>query len=110
MSPADACPACGACACRPDVVWFGEIPYRMEEILDHLAGADLFAAIGTSGQVWPAAGFAQEAASAGAHCVEINVEASAVASDFHERRQGRAAQAVPDWVAGLLGAGLDQSS
>ncbi|WP_104019610.1 NAD-dependent deacylase [Roseovarius nitratireducens] len=103
MSRADACPACGACACRPDVVWFGEMPYRMEEILDHLAGADLFAAIGTSGQVWPAAGFAQEAAGAGAHCVEINLEASAVASDFHEARQGRASRVVPEWVAGLIG-------
>jgi len=102
MSPADACPACGARACRPDVVWFGEMPYRMEEILDHLAGADLFAAIGTSGQVYPAAGFASEAAASGAHCVEINVEASAVASDFHEARQGRASRAVPEWVAGLL--------
>ncbi|MDZ7710787.1 MAG: NAD-dependent deacylase [Roseovarius sp.] len=109
MSPHDTCPACGACACRPDVVWFGEIPYRMEDIIDHLSGADIFAAIGTSGQVWPAAGFASEAAAAGAHCVEINVEASAVASDFHEVLRGRAAQAVPEWVAGLLGAGLDQS-
>ena len=109
MSPIDTCPACDARACRPDVVWFGEIPYRMEDILDHLSGADLFAAIGTSGQVWPAAGFALEAASAGAHCVEINVEASAVASNFHERREGRAAQVVPDWVADLLGAGLGQS-
>ncbi|MGR3521002.1 MAG: NAD-dependent protein deacylase, partial [Roseovarius sp.] len=62
-----------------------------------------FAAIGTSGQVWPAAGFAQEAASAGAHCVEINLEASAVAGDFHEARQGRASCVVPEWVAGLVG-------
>ena len=109
MSPADPCPACGACACRPDVVWFGEIPYRVEEILDHLASADLFAAIGTSGQVWPAAGFAQEAVCAGARCVEINPEASAVVSDFHEVVRGRAAQAVPEWVAGLLGAARGQS-
>jgi len=64
----------------------------------------VFAAIGTSGQVWPAAGFAQEAAASGAHCVEINLEASAVASDFHEARQGRASLMVPDWVDGLLGA------
>jgi len=109
MSPADACPACGARACRPDVVWFGEMPYRMEEILDHLAGAGVFAAIGTSGQVWPAAGFAQEAAAAGAQCVEINLEPSAVARDFHEARQGRASCVVPEWVAGLLGPASDQS-
>jgi len=110
MSPLDACPACGARACRPDVVWFGEMPCRMEEILDHLAGPDLFAAIGTSGQVYPAAGFASEAAAAGAHCVEINLEASAVASDFHEARQGRASHLVPEWVAGLLGDAGVQSS
>lgn len=105
MSGRDACPACDARACRPDVVWFGEIPYRMEEILGHLEEADLFAAIGTSGQVWPAAGFAQEARRAGAHCVEINLEPSAVAGDFHETRQGRASEAVPGWVAGLLARG-----
>ncbi len=102
MSPADACPTCAAHACRPDVVWFGEIPYRMDEILDHLQGADIFAAIGTSGQVYPAAGFAQEAAEAGAHCVEINLEPSAVARDFAETRPGRASEEVPVWVDGIL--------
>lgn len=102
MSERDTCPDCAARACRPDVVWFGEIPYRMEEILDHLAQASVFAAIGTSGQVWPAAGFAQEAAGAGAQCVEINLEPSAVSGDFHELRLGRAAERVPGWVAGLL--------
>ena len=55
MHKSDPCPACGAQATRPDVVWFGEMPYRLEEIFDHLAGADLFASIGTSGQVYPAA-------------------------------------------------------
>lgn len=102
MSEDDICPRCAARACRPDVVWFGEIPYRMEEILGHLSQATLFAAIGTSGQVWPAAGFAQEAARAGAQCVEINLEPSAVAGDFHERRQGRASEVVPGWIARLL--------
>lgn len=103
MSERDACPRCGARACRPDVVWFGEIPYRMEETLAHLSQATIFAAIGTSGQVWPAAGFAHEAARAGAHCIEINLEPSAVAGDFHERREGPASEVVPGWVAGLLG-------
>ncbi len=103
MSPADACPSCAENACRPDVVWFGEIPYRMDEIADHLAGADIFAAIGTSGQVYPAAGFAQEAAAHGAHCVEINLEPSAVARDFDEARQGRASERVPAWVDEVLG-------
>jgi len=102
MSPRDVCPDCGACTCRPDVVWFGEMPYRMDDILAHLAGAELFAAIGTSGQVYPAAGFAREAAQAGAHCVEINLEPSAVTGDFDEVRQGRASQAVPLWVAEIL--------
>ncbi|MGX0902562.1 NAD-dependent deacetylase [Roseovarius sp. MBR-79] len=105
MSTSDACPDCGAHACRPDVVWFGEIPYRMEEVLGHLSQASLFAAIGTSGQVWPAAGFAQEAARAGAQCIEINPEPSAVAGDFHQRRQGPASREVPGWVAGLLSDG-----
>lgn len=102
MSPADGCPSCAAQACRPDVVWFGEIPYRMDEILTHLEGADLFAAIGTSGQVYPAAGFAQEAADHGAHCVEINLEASAVSRDFDEARKGRASEVVPHWVDEIL--------
>ena len=110
MRREDACPRCGAQACRPDVVWFGEIPYRMEEVMDHLAEAAIFAAIGTSGQVWPAAGFAQEAASAGAHCVEINLEPSMVAGDFHETRQGRASEIVPGWVDALLAETRDQSS
>ena len=102
MGVQDACPDCGTRACRPDVVWFGEMPYRMEEVLAHLAGADVFVAIGTSGQVYPAAGFAQEAALAGAQCVEINLEPSAVAADFQETRRGFASEAVPLWVAEIL--------
>ena len=102
MSPDDTCPDCGARACRPDVVWFGEIPYGMDEILSHLEGADLFAAIGTSGQVYPAAGFAQEAAVHGARCVEINLEQSAVSREFDEARQGRASEVVPPWVDEIL--------
>jgi NAD-dependent deacetylase len=102
MSPDATCPACAARACRPDVVWFGEIPYHMDEIAAHLDGADIFAAIGTSGQVYPAAGFAQAAADAGAHCVEINLEPSAVARDFAEARQGRASDVVPAWVDEIL--------
>lgn len=97
------CPACHAPAARPDVVWFGEMPYQMEEILDALTNCTLFAAIGTSGQVYPAAGFVQEADRAGAHTVEINLEPSAVVSDFAETRFGPATQTVPDWVAELLG-------
>lgn len=102
MAPGHPCPACAAPTARPDVVWFGEIPYRMDEIMAHLAGADLFAAIGTSGQVYPAAAFVQEATFAGAHTVELNIEPSAVVSDFAETRFGPATRVVPAWVDGIL--------
>ncbi|MBY6165385.1 NAD-dependent deacylase [Pseudooceanicola nitratireducens] len=102
MQPGHPCPACAAPAARPDVVWFGEMPYHMERILDALSQATLFAAIGTSGQVYPAAGFVQEADTAGAHTVELNLEPSAVVSDFAETRFGPATQTVPAWVEELL--------
>lgn len=103
MSPADPCPRCAAPATRPDIVWFGEMPYYMERIWDALEAADLFAAIGTSGNVYPAAGFAQHAARMGADCVELNLEASANARDFDLRILGPASATVPDWVASLIG-------
>lgn len=102
MAPGHPCPACKAPAARPDVVWFGEMPYHMDEIWDLLREADIFAAIGTSGQVYPAAAFVQDAARAGAHTVEINLEPSAVVSDFDETRFGMASVEVPRWVADLL--------
>ncbi len=102
MAPGHPCPACAAPAARPDVVWFGEMPYHMEEIWDLLRAADVFAAIGTSGQVYPAAAFVQDAARAGAHTVEINLEPSAVVSDFAETRFGRASDEVPRWVEEVL--------
>lgn len=102
MQPGHPCPTCHAPAARPDVVWFGEMPYHMEEIIQALASCTLFAAIGTSGNVYPAAGFVQEADRAGAHTVEINLEPSLVVSDFAETRFGPATQTVPDWVAELL--------
>ena len=103
MLPGHPCPACGAPAARPDVVWFGEMPYHMDEIIEALSTCTLFAAIGTSGNVYPAAGFVQEAYRAGAHTVEINLEPSAVVSDFAETRFGPATQTVPAWVAEVLG-------
>ncbi|PRX37636.1 NAD-dependent deacetylase [Meinhardsimonia xiamenensis] len=103
MAPDDRCPACGARATRPDVVWFGEMPYRMDEIGAALARADLFAAIGTSGTVYPAAGFVAEAAMAGAHTVELNLEPSATAGAFDEVITGPATEIVPAWVERLLG-------
>lgn len=102
MNPGELCPGCGRASARPDVVWFGEMPYHMEQIMDHLAAADIFAAIGTSGQVYPAAGFVQEAAAAGAHTVEMNLGPSDLASAFDETRWGPATQIVVDWVAERL--------
>ncbi|PIE13233.1 MAG: NAD-dependent protein deacylase [Rhodobacterales bacterium] len=102
MAPNDACPSCGAQATRPDIVWFGEIPYHMERILEKLESCDLFAAIGTSGEVYPAAGFVQAAAGAGAHTVELNLDPSSVVSSFVETRFGPATEVVQRWVDDLL--------
>ncbi|MDF1716714.1 MAG: NAD-dependent deacylase [Antarcticimicrobium sp.] len=102
MEVGEPCPACRAPSARPDIVWFGEMPYDMDEVFAHLSGADLFAAIGTSGQVYPAAGFVQEAAAAGARTVELNLEPSATVSQFDETRFGPATRTVPEWVAELL--------
>jgi NAD-dependent deacetylase len=102
MSPETACPSCGRRAARPDVVWFGEVPYRMDEIAGHLERADLFVAIGTSGTVYPAAGFVQEAAAAGARTLELTLDRSEVASLFDESRLGPATELVPAWVDEVL--------
>lgn len=101
-SPNDACPSCGAKSTRPDIVWFGEMPYQMERIYRLIQQAEIFAAIGTSGNVYPAAGFAHEARRAGVHTVELNLEPSMVVNDFIETRFGPATQTVPEWVADLL--------
>ena len=102
MDPADPCPACARPATRPDIVWFGEMPLFMDEIARALALCDLFVAIGTSGTVYPAAGFGAEAAAQGARTLEINLEPSATASDFHDRLIGPATATVPAWVETLL--------
>lgn len=97
------CPACGAKGrLRPDVVWFGEIPYRMEEIGEALAHCDLFAAIGTSGSVYPAAGFVEEARAAGALTIELNLKCAGWASRFDEQLEGPATQVVPAFVERIL--------
>lgn len=101
MRPQDACPACQKVATRPDIVWFGEIPYHMDRIWQAVEEADLFAAVGTSGQVYPAAGLAQHARRRGADTVELNLTATAASRDFHQHRLGPARQVVPEWVEEL---------
>jgi NAD-dependent deacetylase len=96
------CPECGARALRPDVVWFGEMPYRMEEIHAALRRCDLFVSIGTSGAVYPAAGFVRNARDLGAQTLELNLEPSKGTPWFHAARHGPATQIVPDWVDELL--------
>ncbi len=98
-----ACPECGSASLRPDVVWFGEMPYRMEEIYAAIREADLFVSIGTSGAVYPAAGFVRDARQCGAKTLELNLEPSQGSVWFHESRLGPATQIVPEWVAGMLG-------
>ncbi|WCT71944.1 NAD-dependent deacylase [Sphingomonas naphthae] len=104
LGDAPECPACGARALRPDIVWFGEIPYQMERIEAALARADLFVSIGTSGAVYPAAGFVRAARAYGAETLELNLEASQGSFAFDETRRGPASVLVPEWVAEMLGA------
>ena len=103
--PLDAtCPACGeAGGVRPNVVWFGEMPYRMDEIAQALERAALFVAIGTSGTVYPAAGYVAEARALGVPTLELNLEPSETARVFDEARYGPATALVPAWVEEVLG-------
>ena len=96
------CPVCQARALRPDVVWFGEVPYRMDEIYAALRSADLFVSIGTSGAVYPAAGLVQNAVELGARTLELNLERSQGSGMFHESRLGPASVLVPTWVQEML--------
>ena len=96
------CPTCGENALRPDVVWFGEVPYRMEDIYQAVAGADLFVSIGTSGAVYPAAGLVRTARDLGVRTLELNLERSQGSAWFHETRLGPATEVVPAWVDELL--------
>lgn len=96
------CPACATPALRPDVVWFGEVPYRMDEIYDAVRGADLFVSIGTSGAVYPAAGLVRTARELGIRTLELNLERSKGSTWFDETRLGPATQVVPAWVEELM--------
>jgi NAD-dependent deacetylase len=97
------CPDCGrAGTMRPHVVWFGEMPLGMDRIDRALREADLFVAIGTSGAVYPAAGFVAEARAYGLRTCEINLEAADNADLFDEQRLGPASETVPAWVEELV--------
>jgi NAD-dependent deacetylase len=107
MTVESLCPACGAeGTIRVNVVWFGEMPFEMERIYDALAVCDLFVSIGTSGNVYPAAGFVAEARGNGkAHTAELNLEPSEGFSHFDERRYGPATVEVPAFVEQILSDG-----
>jgi len=105
-APIDVDQGCECCQqpgnLRPHIVWFGEMPLFMDEIYQALTNCDLFVSIGTSGNVYPAAGFVQMANQAGAKTIEINLEQSQVATDFDEAVYGKAGEVLPSWVDGLL--------
>lgn len=103
LSEQPPCPACGVAALRPDIVWFGEMPYRMDEIFAAIARADLFVSIGTSGAVYPAAGFVREARERGVRTLELNLKRSQGSAWFDETRLGSASELVPAWVEEVLG-------
>jgi len=102
MGDGPPCPACGATKLRPDIVFFGEMPYEMDRIDAALSRAGLFVSIGTSGAVYPAAGFVQTARHCGAWALELNLEPSAGSYMFSESRMGPAGKLVPAWVDEVL--------
>lgn len=98
------CPSCGQTqTLRPHVVWFGEMPLGLDHIYTALEQVDLFIAVGTSGTVYPAAGFVQEAKRAGAWTVELTLEPGEISGVFDENLYGPATEVVPDWVNKKLG-------
>lgn len=103
------CPKCNALAIRPNIVWFGEVPLFMDKIEEILMHTDLFVSIGTSGVVYPAAGFAAITRQAQAYNVELNLERSQVASGFQTGIYGKATSVVPKFVSELLAKGGDLS-
>ncbi len=97
------CACCGVAGrLRPDIVWFGEVPVELDRICEHLMRCDLFISIGTSGAVYPAAGFAELARSGSAHTVELNLERSRIGSKFEECIYGPATDVVPQYVDKFL--------
>ena len=102
LPPGSVCATCAAPQHRPDIVFFGEMPYHMAQIEQALARCDLFVSIGTSGAVYPAAGFVREARRNGAQTLELNLERSEGSDWFAETRLGPASQLVPAWVESML--------
>jgi NAD-dependent deacetylase len=96
------CPRCDATELRPDVVWFGEVPLEMDRIAAAIERCDLFVSIGTSGNVYPAAGFVQHAAMHRARTLELNLVPSEGVTFFASSRQGPAGTLVPAWVDEVL--------
>ena len=98
----DKCECCQPSqAIRPDIVWFGEIPFHMDEIEQALFDCDLFISLGTSGNVYPAAGFVAVAKQAGARTVELNLEPSSTNAQFDEHHYGLATEVLPAFLATL---------
>jgi NAD-dependent deacetylase len=102
LPPGTACGACDSLTLRPDIVFFGEMPYRMDEIYAALRECHLFVSIGTSGAVYPAAGFVETARAVGAQTLEMNLEPSLGSTMFHQSQLGAATMLVPAWVESLL--------
>lgn len=103
LSTDSVCPQCHKSAClRPNIVWFGEMPLQLDTIMAALMGCDLFVAIGTSGNVYPAAGFVEIAKQQGAHTVLLNLESPAGGSQFSEEILGSAAATVPEYFLNKL--------
>ena len=102
LSLEEACWSCGrAGGLRPDVVWFGEMPLHLDDIYEALGEAELFVSIGTSGSVYPAAGFVADARANGVRTCELNLEPSDNAFMFDERRYGPAGEVVTAWAEAL---------
>jgi NAD-dependent deacetylase len=99
LSTTSTCPDCRASgSLRPHVVWFGETPFFLDEIGVALTRCDYFLSIGTSGHVYPAAGFVRIANQCGARCIEFNFGETMVSGDFHEQVKGPATKTVPAWI------------
>lgn len=106
FGPERACPRCSIEGrLRPDVVWFGEMPHHLDRIYQALSEAHMFVSIGTSGSVYPAAGFVDFARAEGLQTVELNLDPSENADMFDDRRYGAASRIVPEWVAEVLADG-----